>query len=464
MWGILPMLVLALFIITYTFSKLKRNDVFQRIRQKESNLIISNQNSQYPKLMLIWMISISWFFLGFFYYQYNQNVSLSKPQNTIKAYYNALDFKQFADAYELLDPKDKPSMEQFMLELSLEDGILSSYAKLDHIKIQEIETNKEVLQKFKINSTWISSLDEYRHAQEMELIQRNGKFYIKHKTYEKRIPVDQFYVLPELTFKNQGRRKAKTGKTFRSDELDRPEIKILNANLVLNEDEYFIIGELINLDNDPAYISIKASLYDRNDEVIINANVNDILKRNLLPKEITPFKIDLQPYFQELAIKNKTISREEDHIDASLYIKKLTSINLFASSLVSQSPIYRYAGVQNFRVEKEKFQIELMNYGPQEISVPQILMSYYHDKNLIWVEGVYYEKGIRANRKKYFKQDIPNIEDQIQHIRNIELKNCFTNGTRQTTYVKTKPVENYKLNKQLELNITLNPFISLSGR
>jgi len=466
MWGILPLLNLFIFICFYIITRIKGNRVFQNIRSEEKEIVAYHIGGKKESLFFIgWIIGLSLFFIFFIRHQYKENISLTKAENSIRAYYNAIDFKTFTKAYELLDPMTKPSMEQFMLELSLEDGILSSYAKLDAIEINKLEEIESDVERYQVHSKWISSLDEYNHQTDLELIKRNGKYYILHVPYEKTTPVDQFYVLPELTFKNQGRRKAEAGKTFRADELDRPEIKLRNTKLISLDSQYYIIGEIINLDNDPAYVNVQATIYDENDQVLLQANIKDAIKRTLLPKEFSPFKIDLLPFFTEKALKEGLIEGEADFFDAGYYLDQNISINLFASSLVSEAPIYRYAGIQNFNIQQNQITADLFNYGPQEISVPQIISAFYLEDNLNWVDLEYLDKGIRANRKKAFSQNLPFLNN-IKLIQNIDENALYTNGTVQvSTFDKSlSNGSNFVLNDTISIKLMINPFITLTGR
>ena len=68
------------------------------------------------------------------YLFYIKNDSQRSPKNVINAYYNALDFKEFKAAHSLLDPRSEMSIDQYMLEISVTDGLLSSYAKLDALE------------------------------------------------------------------------------------------------------------------------------------------------------------------------------------------------------------------------------------------------------------------------------------------------------------------------------------------
>ena len=54
----------------------------------------------------------------------------SDPERIVEAWYDDLDFRRFRDAYNRLNPQTRPDFEQFMLEQSVQSGLVASYAKL----------------------------------------------------------------------------------------------------------------------------------------------------------------------------------------------------------------------------------------------------------------------------------------------------------------------------------------------
>jgi len=56
---------------------------------------------------------------------YIKNNSHHSPENAILAYYDALDFKAFEKAYNLINPKSNKPIAQYMLEISVTDGLFN---------------------------------------------------------------------------------------------------------------------------------------------------------------------------------------------------------------------------------------------------------------------------------------------------------------------------------------------------
>ena len=111
------------------------------------------------------------------------------------------------------------------------------------------------------------------------------------------IPPDQFMASSNTEFYKHGRRKITTQQTYHDDVLKQPELEILSAKLIHFQKEYIIIGEVQNIDNSPADVIIKSTLYNHKDKPLASFNAKYVIKHKLMPKEITNFKIN----FEEIA-------------------------------------------------------------------------------------------------------------------------------------------------------------------
>ena len=401
MWGLLPLSCFVFAFIVYLLSR-------TIYKEKEDWELLKREN--YFESKFSWKILMLWICLlimivGFaFAKEKILNADQSNPKNLSLAYFDALDFKKFDVAYSYLDPKTRPSFDQFMLELSVEDGILASFAKLDSLNFDISSNDHEA--KVKINANWVTSLNEYETAHELNMIKRGRQWFILKDAFEKNIPPNQFYSLADLDFKNQGRRKANIDQTAKEDILDRPEVQVLQANLISYQSQISMVASLQNIDNVPAFVSAEAIAYDVNGKELERAKAGHQMVHDLLPKETSPVRIDF-----------KNCKKDE-----------VNEVVLFLKTLVADKEMYKFIGTQKLVLaEKQLIKGQLLNYGTNEINIPQLLQAQYDsDKNLFWVESKFLEKGIRPQRKKPFALSIKRNEE-IKLISKLE--KIYVNGT-----------------------------------
>lgn len=400
MWGVLPLSFFVIALLTYLLSR----TIFH---EKDDHILFSRND---PEIKHNWMFQIIWIVLLFglvVVLTIKSNIvdhDQSTPEKLCLAYYDALDFKRFDDAYSFLDPETRPSFDQFMLELSVEDGILSSFAKLDSIKMDAFVKGRDG--KIKVDANWITSLSEYQTQSFLKLKKRDGNWFIVKDEFEKNIPPDQFFSLPDISFKNQGRRKAEINNTDGEDVLDRPEVHVLQAALVRKDSTLHAIGAVQNIDNVPAFIAVEAILYDKQGNILDSYKASEVIVHDLLPKEITEFRIDFE--------KCNTC---EPH-----------DVVFFVQTMATDKELYKFVGIQNIKNPMDQnMSGEYINYGTAEINVPQLILGQYDSNHsLFWVDSKFLRKGIRPQRKKPF--DIVLIpHERIEVLK--EADQIFINGS-----------------------------------
>lgn len=425
LWGTLP---LSVFLITFLIYLCSRT-IFHNVVDED---LIKHKSSDVKFrwiFQLLWMGLLSGIILISAILNYVKNDEHSSPDKLALAYFDALDFKEFKTAYSYLDPDTRPEFDQFMLELSVEDGILASFAKLDSLDINSQTSSDEA--EVHVHANWITSMDEYLTHHQIKMINRNGNWYIKKDPFEKNIPANQFYSLPDLSFKNQGRRKALVDDTSREDILDRPEIHVIQAQLIEKEKQLYVVGSLQNIDNIPAFVSVEANIYDDKGILIGQAKASEIIVHDLLPKELTEFRIDF----------NCADCRPYETV-------------LFVKTMASDKELYKYMGIQNLiKVNENLLKGAFINYGTHEINVPQLIKSQYNaDKTLYWVDAQFLERGIRPQRKKPIVSQILKRRD-IKILQKIET--VFVNGaSNKDMYVENMATDKYLYKEWKQFNGT----------
>jgi hypothetical protein len=425
-WGIIPMLTIIIaFIlnIQILLAKTLKAKPIQNLNQEI-------KHSKFPNWLLktihIWSILLAIIIICCIYNFYIKNDSQRSPENVIIAYYDALDFKQFEKAYSLINPQSNLSISQYMLEVSVADGLLSSYAKLDEIKTI-ITTKNEVGATAKVTTIWITPLEKITKIYFKTLYKNGDKWFLQPDNLNTDLPPDQLYSGNKTSYFNQGRRRITTEQTHHEDVLKQPILEVISAKLIKNNNHYSIIGEVQNIDNVPADITLKGTLYDKNNNQLATYNAKYHLKHKLMPKETSVFKIN----FEGIAW-----SKIKDSIPNTFNPDEFTPIklseepcifNLQVSGNVSGSDLYKSIAINNIEVKKTIINGTLFNSGLEEITIPQLLISYYDgNKNLVWVDHKFIQNGIRQQRKLPFEYNLLENLDPKTISQNMD--NIFING------------------------------------
>ncbi len=429
MWGTLP--VSAFFLMTMLIFYFRKDYLnFQFEETLNDGYIPAKSNRWLFMWMGLILSIITFFFIKSFFISHQKN-----PETVIKAYYNALDFKKFKEANSYFVP-NKISFDEYVLQLSVRDGLLASYGKLEFISVKIIEQkgNKVTVN---VSTDWNTPLERYHSEAEHKLIKIGSNWYIEPPIFSKAIAADEHMEKGILALHSQGKRNIGMATTEHDDILDRPELRILSAKLIQQDSSFVVVGEVQNVDHLVAHLTIASELYDKSGKKLVSYNAKYTTVHKVLPKEIVPFKIE----FEETAWVKK-----EDADQFNFNPKEITafdfthlpvSFKILARAVVADRDIYVDAGLQGVVIDESSKVIgEVFNHGTEEVSVPQILFTYYdNDQTVRWVEYLFLKDGIRPQAKIPFEKKIPNLT-KFKVIRAGEPEDFYVNGLPQTSFPK----------------------------
>jgi len=465
LWGIIPFTTVLIAFLLNIQSILLRS-LKSETRVKADYLKFKNNYNRFSNSMLrlthIWSVILAMIVIGSLYKFYIKNDAHHSPENAVITYYDALDFKAFKEAYRLINPKSNRSLAQYMLEISVTDGLLSSYAKLDAITTENISKTDD-LASLKVNTIWITPLETVHKTYYKSLIKINGKWYLQPEDVNVDLPPDQLCSENSINYFNQGRRRITTEQTYHEDVLKQPVLEILTAKLVKFKNSYAIIGEIQNIDNVPADVVLKGTLYNNPDKVLATYNAKYIINHKLMPKEVTPFRIDFEGIAWSKLKDSIPKTFNPDEFTPVVFEEQPTTFNLQAAGNVSGSDLFKNTTVSITHLDQNYMYGNIFNTGTQEVTIPQLLASYYDiNKSLIWVDHLFLKDGIRQQRRQSFeypllqKTDIKLISD--------DMSNCFVNGLP-NAHISDKIVDNRILNHNNQeyqtINHSLYQFIKL---
>ena len=428
-WGIMPFLtVLIAFILN--IQMLWVNMLKTRFKPVPDFLKHSATYNKFNRNVLrithIWSFILAIVVFYGIYLFYLKNDSQHSPENAIIAYYDALDFKEFEKAHSLIDPSSNIPIAQYMLEISVTDGLLSSYAKMDAIETEITKLNDSTVSA-KVTSQWITPLEKIENIDYKSLKRLNGKWYLQADDLNNDLPPDQLYSDNTTQYFNQGRRRITTEQTHHEDVLKQPVLEVVSAKLVKYDGSYAIIGEVQNIDNVPADVILKGTLYNDDNKQLATYNAKYHVKHKLMPKESTSFRINFEGIAWSRTQDSIPDTFNPDEFTPIEFEEQPTKFNLQVAGNVSGSDLYKNVVLSDINIIAETISGNLFNSGIQEITIPQLLITYYdHNKNMVWLDHLFVKEGVRQQRKQDFEYRI--LKNGKVKIINDSMENIFVNG------------------------------------
>lgn len=186
------------------------------------------------------------------------------------------------------------------------------------------------------------------------------------------------------------------GDDWGAQDVEAPHVRIVDMHPVERADGVVILGELLNEDVVPAYVSVTATLLSKNQSPIATEGSFDKISHLLLPKQVTPFLIK----FPNVALS------------------EVGSVRMSPSStLVSASadPVIEIDNEQLHPAPGASLTGQLINQSGQVVNVAHVLGTFY-DKSgqVIWVADEYIDRALSPQNPIPFEIHIP--EDLAKNV------------------------------------------------
>jgi hypothetical protein len=321
----------------------------------------------------------------------------------IEAYYDDLDFRRFEQAWDRLSPSDRPSLDEYLLRLSVEDGLLDSYAALDSVVVRELDTHPGGATAH-VDLVWVTSLTEYRRTEQLALVEDEDGWWILLDEPDPSEPVERLARRAQVVFEASGRRTVTTAATEYDDVLDRPELALGGARLVRFDGRPTVVGEVRNVDADPASLTVTAGLVAASGAAELRANARHVIQHSLLPGESTPYRIE----FEGVA-GAETGAFDPAEFTSVTMPPDTASVRLDAAATVTTRGLQRPAVIQDVSASldaEDRIVVagEVLNLGTENVTVVAILASLYDtDGTLIWVDWVVVPDAVRPGLSVRFE-------------------------------------------------------------
>lgn len=313
----------------------------------------------------------------------------STPQDTLLHYWDDLDFKRFHNAYRWVAPQDGLDETRWMLDLSVQGGLRTGYAKLDSIRVLQVHYQGDprrvgTMANAKIELHWFTSMQDFTESQWQTLILTRQGWRVTLSPALSIRPQERFDEQPTVTYYHSPSRLT-TAVTSAGDVLDRPRLRVLSSRLVQYDLDpvpigpsrlrLVIVGEVQNIDARPGDVTLTGVLRRRDGTEITHNNAGDLMVHKLLPGERTPFAV--------------VFDGVTAGVDEPINPQDVASFEVFAKAVVTGRNLSRDLAAWA-TPGPQRLDLNLYNLGTREATVPHVLVAVYgQDGSVAWVTGTY---------------------------------------------------------------------------
>ncbi len=323
------------------------------------------------------------------------------PEEIVEQFYQHLDFRETAAAFDLLVPNPDIDYGQFLRIQKLTGGLVPSFGKLTSIGFHKTETNNNTAQ-IKSDLTYLTSIGTKSVLSDLTLVQNDaGHWRI---TY---VPPAKAFAQKLTTSGKSSKFRDLTGQllltpTSPIQRLARPKVDLLDAEFIERGGRMYVVGRIRNNSSLSACTKIMAQAKTQQSDIIFEQHSGRLGAHRLLPGESSPFRIDFEGYLK-IQDQDFNAAYDPEHFSVVELEKLPSNISLALSTTVCAPEYYKSLGFADMKISEDDkvLNLTVSNKGTEIVSTLQIKLSYLDKENRLgWVEPYYLQNNLLPGEKR----------------------------------------------------------------
>ena len=311
--------------------------------------------------------------------------STSTPEAAVNDLAAQLKLHALAKAYSSLANKAEFSEADFERDLLGTGLSLRTYATLDSVEVRPLhQSNTDADLTMKMH--WSSVVGNFDDTRDVHAVKVGNHWALnwplKHESPvpPQVIPVN--YLRWDVIYRG-------AGDDWGSQDVEAPHVRIVDMHPLSRAEGVVVMGELLNEDVVPAFVSVKATLVTKAGETLDSEGSFDMISHTLLPKQVTPFII----HFPGTDLSKISTIRMEP-----------TSVLVAASA----DPVVEIENQQYQEGSGAAVTGQLTNQSGHTVNVSHVLTTFY-DANgqVVWVGGQYIDRALQPQTPVDFRVPVP---------------------------------------------------------
>jgi hypothetical protein len=307
------------------------------------------------------------------------------PEAAVRTLGEQIRAHAFGRAYENLANKGEFSEQQFHRDLTSGWPDLRTYATLSDFQVQPLHaTDTDADVRFKMQ--WSTVVGPSTSTRDLHLVKNGSKWQVQWPI--KKEPVVPPQVIP-VNYLRWDVINRSSADDWGAQEVEAPHVRIVDMHPVQRAEGLVLLGELLNEDVVPAYVSVTATLLSKDNKTIDTEGSFDAISHQLLPKQVTPFLI---------RFPNVTLSQVGS--------VRMTPFSTLISA--SADPVIEIQNEKLIPAPDAALTGELTNQSGQIANVAHVLGTFY-DKSgqVVWVGDQYVDHALLPQTPVAFSIHIP---------------------------------------------------------
>jgi hypothetical protein len=296
------------------------------------------------------------------------------PDGAVQALLQAVKAKDWDRAFAFIANASTVDKQAFIGDLNGRNGSLRSYSALENVETSVLHsTDAEALVRASLRySSAVGALEDTR---DLKVVKEGADWKV---VWPVQAPVK---VPPQVIPVNYLRWDVVTRGSdddWGAQNVDPPKVRIISMNALERNGSTIILGEIVNEDTVPGFITVNATLVGKDESVLGEETSFDKMSHTLLPKEVSPFRIDFP------GVKLATVK----------------SVRMQPNSMLVPASADPVIGALHQRLAvdsrgKHVLEGDLINESGQTVNIPHVIATFYDSAGkVIWVSDGYVAEAL----------------------------------------------------------------------
>lgn len=316
----------------------------------------------------------------------------STPEAAVNDLATQILLRNFDKAYASLANKAEFTQAQFMRDLTGDTLSLRTYATLNNFEVQPLHQSASDAE-MTMKMHWSTVVGLFNDSRDLKVVKDGDHWAVNWPLVKEQhvppqvIPVN--YLRWDVIYRGPG-------DDWGVQDVEAPHVRIVDMHPVQRADGVMILGELLNEDVVPAYVSVSATLLGKDQSTLASAGSFDKISHLLLPKQVTPFLVEFP-----------------DRTLAGVTGIRMTPFSTLISA--SADPVIEIDNEQLNPAPGASLTGQLINQSGQVVNVAHVLGTFY-DKSgqVVWIADRYVDTALLPQTPVPFDIHIP--EDLARRI------------------------------------------------
>jgi hypothetical protein len=296
------------------------------------------------------------------------------PEGAVRRMFQDVGNKDWQDAYNFVANQNTVDLNAFVRDVRGSHGDLRTFSTLSKATPKVLRENaNEAL--VRTDLEWSTAVGAIYDTKDLQVVRTSDGWKVQWPvTPEPRVPPQ---VIP-VNFLRWDVITRGADDDWGAQNVDAPRVRIVSMNAVARDGGTVILGEIVNEDTVPGFVSVNATLIGKNGDELGEESSFDKMSHVLLPKEVSPFRIDF-PYVKLSDVKN---------------------VRMQPNSLLVAASADPTIGVLNQQLQTDSagrkvLRGQLINESGETVNIPHVLATFYDGQGrVIWVSEGYVDHAL----------------------------------------------------------------------